>query len=256
MYSMNHTQFLTYGILKLFLKEIINSGLNEEERVLCSYHIKTVVFWAIQQNTMFDWCPKTLLEGFWVCFKLLLKWIYEGICPNFFIPENNMFLSNVYEDAQKMLFTRMQSLYEMGIVFLLQSPSIRPFITRVLCNPRFSVVTHESNLLSEVELDFDLFDEILANDTLYHLNDLCLCIEYLEVIEQMLCSPYSEIQILMLQNLMVTILQSSAFRIHNMQFSTSDYNRDKYSCDRMLRNMLNLATKFGCPTDLLYIAMY
>nr|XP_022310088.1 uncharacterized protein LOC111115592 [Crassostrea virginica] len=195
-YSMNHTQFLTYGLLKLFLKEIINNGLDDEERVLCSYHIKTVVFWAIQQNTMFDWCPTNLLEGFWVCLKLLLKWIYEGICPNFFIPENNMFLSNVYGDAQEILYTRMQSLYEMGITFLFQSPSIRSHITRLLCNPSLSTVTHESNLLSEVELDFDLLDEIFANDTSRHLNDLCLCIEYLEVIEQMLCSPYSEIQIL------------------------------------------------------------
>ncbi|XP_052683549.1 uncharacterized protein LOC128163905 [Crassostrea angulata] len=51
-YSMNHTQFLTYGLLKLFLKEIINEGLREEDRLLCSYHMKTVVFWAIQQNEL------------------------------------------------------------------------------------------------------------------------------------------------------------------------------------------------------------
>ena len=31
-YSMNHTRFLTYGLLKLFLKEIINSGLQEDEK--------------------------------------------------------------------------------------------------------------------------------------------------------------------------------------------------------------------------------
>ena len=105
-HSMNHTQFLTYGLLKLFLKEIINNRLDDEEKVLCSYHIKTVVFWAIQQNTMFDWCPKNLLEGFLVCFKLLLKWIYEGICPHFFIPENNMFLNNVYGYLREMLYTR------------------------------------------------------------------------------------------------------------------------------------------------------
>ena len=144
----------------------------------------------------------------------------------------------------------------MGIVFLLQSPSIRPLITRLLCNPSLSTVTHESNLLSELELDFHLFREIFAVDILNHFGDLCVYLEHLEVVEQMLCSPISEIQILVLQNLIVRILQSSAFLIHSMQFPTSGCNRDKYSCDRMLRNMLNLATKFGCPTDLLYIAMY
>ena len=40
----------------------------------------------------------------------------------------------------------------MGIVYLFQSPSIRPHIRRVLCYPRLSTVTHENNLLSEVEL--------------------------------------------------------------------------------------------------------
>ena len=62
-YSMNHTQFLTYGLLKLFLKEIFNKDLKEEEKVLSSYHMKTAIFWAIQQNRTFDWCPQNLLAG-------------------------------------------------------------------------------------------------------------------------------------------------------------------------------------------------
>ncbi|XP_078326311.1 uncharacterized protein LOC144622904 isoform X2 [Crassostrea virginica] len=93
-YAMNHTQFLIYALLKMFVKEI-NYGLSEEEKLLCSYHIKTAVLWTIQQNAIHDWCPQNLLEGFWVCFKLLLKWVYEGVCPNFFIPENNMFLNKM-----------------------------------------------------------------------------------------------------------------------------------------------------------------
>ena len=68
--------------MKLFLTELINKGLDEEEKLLCSYHIKTAVFWAIQ-NTSFAWCPSNLLVGFWVCFKVILKWVYEGFCPNF-----------------------------------------------------------------------------------------------------------------------------------------------------------------------------
>ncbi|XP_022340883.2 uncharacterized protein LOC111135259 [Crassostrea virginica] len=72
-YAMNHTQLLTYGLLKIFVKEF-NHGLSEEEKLLCSYHMKTAVFWAIQQNALAQWCPQNLLAGFWVCFKLLLKW--------------------------------------------------------------------------------------------------------------------------------------------------------------------------------------
>ncbi|XP_062577608.1 uncharacterized protein LOC134239440 [Saccostrea cucullata] len=82
-YSMNHCQFLIYGLLKLFLEEVINNGLNSEDKILCSYHMKTAVFWAIQQNKISHWSPQNLLQCFWVCFKLILKWVCEGVCPNF-----------------------------------------------------------------------------------------------------------------------------------------------------------------------------
>lgn len=51
-YSMNYTQFLTYGLLKTILKGFINAGLKDENKLLSSYNIKTVVFWAIQQNPL------------------------------------------------------------------------------------------------------------------------------------------------------------------------------------------------------------
>lgn len=66
-YAMNHSQFLTYGLLKLFLKEVLNHQVEEQNKLLCSYHMKTAVFWAIQQNTLPFWCPQNLLAGFWVC---------------------------------------------------------------------------------------------------------------------------------------------------------------------------------------------
>ena len=55
-YAMNHTQFFVYGLLKLFVKEG-NNGLSENEKLLCSYHMKTAIFWSIQQNTIAHWCP-------------------------------------------------------------------------------------------------------------------------------------------------------------------------------------------------------
>ena len=61
----------------------------------------------------------------------------------------------------------------MGIVYLFQSPSIRPHIRRVLCNPRLSTNTHENNLLSEVELALHLFDSIFAADIIILSKDLC-----------------------------------------------------------------------------------
>eukprot|EP00105_Crassostrea_gigas_P003596 XP_011416501.2 PREDICTED: uncharacterized protein LOC105320313 isoform X1 [Crassostrea gigas] len=253
--SMNHTQFLTYGLLKLFLKEIINKGLRDEDKLLCSYHMKTTVFWAIQQNTQPHWRPQNILGGFWVCFKLLLKWVYEGVCPNFFIPENNMFLSNIYGEAQKTLFTRLYRLYKTGITLLLHSPSISSYITNVLCNPRLTICTDELILVSEVELDKDIFEEIYENDIIGTL-DIHTCEKYLHAVEQLLSLPLTQYHIVMLQKLTASIFQHSAlFILHNM-YSYTGSNKQLYIVDKLSCHMLKLTAKFGYVSDMLYIAMY
>ncbi|XP_034333413.2 uncharacterized protein [Magallana gigas] len=252
--SMNHTQFLTYGLLKLFLKEIINEGLRDEDKLLCSYHMKTTVFWAIQQNVLPRCCPQNLLTGFWVCFKLLIKWVYEGVCPNFFIPENNMFLSNIYGEAQKALFTRLYRLYENGIPLLLHSPSIRSYIINVLCNPRLTICTDEHTLISEVDVDRDIFKEVYANDALSKW-DLHRCEISLHTVEQLLGLPLTQYHIVTLQKLTATILQRTAFILHSMYTYTGS-NKQLYIVNKVACRLMKLSAKFGFVSDMLYIAMY
>ncbi|XP_078321146.1 uncharacterized protein LOC111114539 [Crassostrea virginica] len=253
-YAMNHTQFLTYGLLKLFVKEI-NKGLSENEKLLCSYHMKTAIFWTIQTNTIAHWCPQRLLAGFWACFKLLLKWVYEGFCPNFFIPENNMFLNKVHGVAQRNLFAKLYGLYEKGIAFLLQSPSISSCIMVVLCNPRLSICTDEHSLISEVVLDEELFNE-MRKCVILQTHNLHRCMENLQVVQQLIRSPVPQHQITMLQKLTATILQSTAFYLHQIYCFTSGFNKQMYIADKMSCYMLKLAAKFGSVSDLLYIALY
>nr|XP_011453837.2 uncharacterized protein LOC105346813 [Crassostrea gigas] len=246
--SMNHTQFLTYGLLKLFLTKIINKELRDEDKLLCSYHMKTAVFWAIQQNPLPRWCPQNILDNFWVCFKLLLKWVYEGDCPNFFIPENNMFHSKIHGAAQKTLFAQLYRLYEMGIPLMLRQ------ITDDLCKPGLKISTDKQILFSEVEFDIDVFMEICAGDSVVTPN-LRLCKIYLHRIEQLLGLPLTQYHIVMLQKLTATILQRTAFILHNMYTNTGS-NKQLYITNKISCHMLKLTAKFGCASDMLYIAMY
>nr|XP_022305606.1 uncharacterized protein LOC111112416 [Crassostrea virginica] len=215
-HSMNQCQFLTYGLLKI-LKEVIDKQSEETNKLLCSYHMKTVIFWVIQQNAVPLWCPQNLLAGFWVCFKLLLKWVYEGACPNFFIPENNLFLSKVHGSAQKKLFLKLHGLYEKGLVCLLQSPSIKSYITNVLYNPRLSICTMEDRMISECDHDKELFNVIYWN-TSFSPKNLDHCIKNLHTIELMIGEPLTQYQVLVLQRSTANILQSTAFTLHNMLY--------------------------------------
>ncbi|XP_062572640.1 uncharacterized protein LOC134234575 [Saccostrea cucullata] len=253
-YAMSHCQFLTYGLLKLFLTEIINNSVGNDDKLLCSYHIKTAVFWVIQQNIIPYWCPQNLLEGFWVRFKLLLKWVYEGICPNFFIPDNNMFISKIHGNKQHQLFTRLYCLYEKGLVFLLQIPSIRSYIIDVLHNPTLSVCTDEQTLISEADFDVNLISEINCIITV-PISNMQQCMKYLQTIERMIGLPLlTQYQGLMLQRFTVSVLQNASFILHMKTYENE--NRLRYRADKISCHMLKLAAKFGCITDMMYIAMY
>nr|XP_022304022.1 uncharacterized protein LOC111111367 isoform X3 [Crassostrea virginica] len=253
-HSMNHCQFLTYGLLKIFLKEVIDKQSEETNKLLCSYHMKTLIFWVIQQNVVPLWCPQNPLGGFWVCFKQLLKWVYEGVCPNFFIPENNLFLSKVHGSAQRKLFLELHGLYEKGLTCLLQSPSIKTYITNVLYNPRLSICTNQDMMISECDHDIELFNEIDKNTSNFPKN-LDHCIKYLHTIELMIGEPLTQYQVLTLQKITSYILQSTAFTLHNM-YTNTGLNKQMYIADRMSCHMLKLAAKFGCISDMMYIAMF
>ncbi|XP_062568672.1 uncharacterized protein LOC134230834 [Saccostrea cucullata] len=253
-YSMNHCQFLTYGLLKIFLKEIIHSALGDQDKLLCSYHMKTSVFWVIQQNIIAHWCPQNLLEAFWVCFKLLLKWVYEGVCPNFFIPENNMFVTNIHGEAQKILFLRLYGLYENGIACLLHSPTIRPYLINVLRNPRQSICIHEYNLVSEHQLDFELFN-VISKTHLVLVMDLRRCIKCLSIIEYLIGLRLTQYQFVLLQKSTVNVLQTISFLLLNRCYNTVA-NKLMYKVDKKICHMLSLAAKFGCISDTLYLVMY
>ncbi|XP_062621902.1 uncharacterized protein LOC134283465, partial [Saccostrea cucullata] len=253
-YSMNHTQFLTYGLLKLILKEVINNGLGEGDKLLCSYHMKTAVFWVIQRNTVPHWCPQNLLLCFWECFKLILKWVYEGACPNFFIPQNNMFLCSIHGDRQNQLFIRLHALYEKGFISLLHSPSIWPYVLKVIYNPRLSIRTDEGNLLSEFEFDSTSFHCIIC-ENVQGIENLYHCMKGLRAVEQLINTSLRPNHVVTLQKHTTTILHEIAFILNNMYIETSR-NKMMYIADRMSHRLLKLTGKFGCTSDMVYMAMY
>ncbi|XP_052703468.1 uncharacterized protein LOC128179846 [Crassostrea angulata] len=257
-YSMNHCQFLTYGLLKIFLKEVIDQQSEETNKLLCSYHMKTTVFWVIQNNTLPYWCPQNLLTGFWVCFKLLLKWVYKGICPNFFIPQNNMFMTKVNGSSQNRLFLQLHELYKKGLACLLQSSSIRSFIIDVLYNPRLSICTDDRFFLSEVDLDRELVIESRFG-IIFQQPSLTKAIQRVEqlikTVEQLVELPLTHYQAIILQRLTARMLQSTAFINSNM-YTNTGVNKQMYIADKMSCHMLILAAKFGGVSDMLYIAMY
>ena len=121
-HSMNHTQFLCYGLLKLFLKEAIDANV-DVKGLLCSYFLKTALFWEITASPH-HWNPSSLLSCFWKCFLRLLQWVSNSYCPIFFIPENNMFHGKIEGENRDKLLQHLRTLYYEGYRCLLMCPSL------------------------------------------------------------------------------------------------------------------------------------
>lgn len=54
-YTMNHTKFSNYGLLKLFLKNL-TTDLVKAKNYSVPTKMNTAIFWTVQQNTMANLC--------------------------------------------------------------------------------------------------------------------------------------------------------------------------------------------------------
>ena len=83
-YSFSHTQVLCYALMKLLLKEIISKvdGLND---LLCSYFIKTMLFWMFEESEQSLWIPENIKPCSTACIKRLLYCVEYSIMWHYLI---------------------------------------------------------------------------------------------------------------------------------------------------------------------------
>ncbi|KAL3857009.1 hypothetical protein ACJMK2_011712 [Sinanodonta woodiana] len=96
-WKFNSTQYKCYVMLKFIKNTFINLNGNE---YLTSYHLKTCMFYLIENTPTSLWRPHNMLLCIDLCLKLLLSWIECKNCPNYFIPEENMFLGRILGSVQ------------------------------------------------------------------------------------------------------------------------------------------------------------
>ena len=99
-WSFNHAQMQCYAVLKIILKEFINPHCNPDNRVLCSYFIKTFLFWIYEETDLSYWCYENLRD----CIMYLLSGFRECILRtslnHYFIPEFNLLSVKLTTEAR------------------------------------------------------------------------------------------------------------------------------------------------------------
>ncbi|XP_076086828.1 uncharacterized protein LOC143057409 [Mytilus galloprovincialis] len=134
--SFTHTQFSCYALMKILLKDVIDKsrGCNA---LLCSYFVKTIIFWISEEIPTSVWKPDNLIPCFMRCFKRLVYCVEYSMCPHYFIPENNLFENKIIGHGRTALLKTLYMLIDYGWRCIFFSPQIS--IMSLSCRATFNV---------------------------------------------------------------------------------------------------------------------
>ena len=98
-WSFNHVQIQCYAVMKIILKEFIKVRCSPPNYVLCSYFIKTFLFWKFEVTESTFWRA----ENFRACISFLLveftKCIRDRELPHYFFPSFNLLSVKLTREA-------------------------------------------------------------------------------------------------------------------------------------------------------------
>ncbi|XP_052071449.1 uncharacterized protein LOC127709826 [Mytilus californianus] len=124
-YSFTHIQLLSYALLKILLKEVIENNIFLKG-LLCSYFIKTFVFWVFEEEDLSS-KPNDLLSYFNLLIGRLRYFVKINFLPHYFIPENNLFENRFNSEQQKTLVDTLTDIYQKGIYCFFDSETVSDF---------------------------------------------------------------------------------------------------------------------------------
>ncbi|VDI22363.1 Hypothetical predicted protein, partial [Mytilus galloprovincialis] len=122
-FSFNHAQLLCYALLKIFLREIVDKD-KCLKGLLCSYFIKTVMFWILEESDPSIWRPDNIIPCFQACLHRLLYCVENDILLHYFIPENNLFYLRFNKINRNKLCKLLQISYQHGVQFLFSAETL------------------------------------------------------------------------------------------------------------------------------------
>ncbi|XP_071162530.1 cyclic GMP-AMP synthase-like receptor 1 [Mytilus edulis] len=104
--SFTHTQLLCYALMKILLKDVIAVDADCKE-LLCSYFMKTILFWICEELPLSLWKPENLISCYMKYFRRLIYCVEYNVCAHYFIPENNLFENKIHGKAQETLLNKL-----------------------------------------------------------------------------------------------------------------------------------------------------
>ena len=129
-WSFNHVQVQCYAVMKIILKEFIKVRCSPANYVLCSYFIKTFLFWKFEVTESTFWRA----DNFRACISFLLveftKCIRDRELPHYFFPSFNLLSVKLTREAQRELLPILETTIEHDIAILSECNTLRKVWSR------------------------------------------------------------------------------------------------------------------------------
>lgn len=88
------------------MKTILNDLIKPRHGdLLCSYFIKSLMFWLSEDINPSEWKPEKMISCFVNCIRSLIYCVEYETCLHYFIPENNMFEERFTNEHKALLIT-------------------------------------------------------------------------------------------------------------------------------------------------------
>ena len=124
-WAFNHVQIQCYAILKIILKEFIKINCNPQNYVLCSYFIKTFLFWKFENTETSFWRVGNFRDNIIFLLIEFRQCIQEGILRHYFFPRFNLLSIKLTRDAQKELLQVLGTIIQCDIAVLGECSTLR-----------------------------------------------------------------------------------------------------------------------------------
>ena len=124
-WSFNHTQLQCYAVMKMIVKEYVKTNCTERHKsILCSYFIKTFLFWQIETIDRSFWQVKNLIGCLMFLFQEFHLCIRTGVLRHYFVPRFNLFRIKLTQDAQTEISHIFVKVIETGISIIGQCSAL------------------------------------------------------------------------------------------------------------------------------------
>ncbi|VDI54159.1 Hypothetical predicted protein [Mytilus galloprovincialis] len=143
-HSLSHTQLLCYALLKIVLKNIIKPKHGD---LICSYFLKTIMFWLCEEFQSSDWKPEKMFLCFMNCLRRLIYSVEYKTCLHYFIPDINLFEERFTGDQHKMLLETLRLLYTSPWTSIFYTPTFQKYRIRSNNLHVFELTTSELSCL-------------------------------------------------------------------------------------------------------------